>query len=61
MEVAEFFLTFLIILLSAKFFAEVGKKSGIFDDFMYAIIVFVVAMTTLFAPVLLRIVMRDEE
>lgn len=42
-------------------FAEVGKKSGIFDDFMYAIIVFVVALTTLFAPVLLRIVMRDEE
>lgn len=42
-------------------FAEVGKKSGIFDDFMYAIIVFVVALTTLFAPVLLRIVMREEE
>ena len=42
-------------------FAEVGKKSGIFDDFMYAIVVFVVALTTLFAPVLLRIVMRDEE
>ncbi|MEK7733571.1 MAG: cation:proton antiporter, partial [Planctomycetota bacterium] len=42
-------------------FAEVGKKCGIFDDLMYAIVVFVVALTTLFAPVLLRIVMRDEE
>ncbi|MBI5307788.1 MAG: cation:proton antiporter [Planctomycetes bacterium] len=42
-------------------FAEVGKKCGIFDDLMYAIVVFIVALTTLFAPVLLRLVMRDEE
>lgn len=42
-------------------FAEVGKKSGIFDDMIYAVIVFVVALTTLFAPVLLRFVMRGEE
>jgi Kef-type K+ transport system membrane component KefB len=42
-------------------FAEVGKKSGIFDDTIYAIIVFVVALTTLFAPLLLRFVMRGEE
>lgn len=28
---------------------------------IYAVIVFVVALTTLFAPVLLRLVMRDEE
>lgn len=42
-------------------FAEVGKKSGIFDDMIYAVIVFVVAMTTLFAPLLLRLVMAKEE
>ncbi len=42
-------------------FAEVGKKSGIFDDMIYAVIVFVVALTTLFAPLLLRYVVRNEE
>lgn len=42
-------------------FAEVGKEAGVFDDLIYAIIVFVVALTTLIAPVLLRFVMRDEE
>jgi len=42
-------------------FAEVGKKGGIFDDTIYAVIVFVVALTTLFAPLLLRFVMRGEE
>jgi Kef-type K+ transport system membrane component KefB len=42
-------------------FAEVGKKSGIFDEMIYAVIVFVVAITTLFAPPLLRITMRSEE
>jgi len=42
-------------------FAEVGKKSGIFDDMIYAVIVFVVALTTLFAPMALRFVMRSEE
>ncbi len=42
-------------------FAEVGKKSGIFDDTIYAVIVFVVALTTLFAPLALRFVMRVEK
>lgn len=42
-------------------FAEVGKKSGIFDDMTYAVIVFVVALTTIFAPLSLRFVMRGEE
>ncbi|MBI5100409.1 MAG: cation:proton antiporter [Nitrospirae bacterium] len=42
-------------------FAEVGKKSGIFDDVIYAVIVFVVALTTLFAPLALRFAMRGEE
>lgn len=100
MEVSEFFLKLLVILLSAKFFAEVfaylrlpsvlgeviagiiigpsvlgiiipdatfyllaevGKKNGIFDDTIYAVIVFVVALTTLFAPLMLRFIMRGEE
>jgi Kef-type K+ transport system membrane component KefB len=39
-------------------FAEVGKKSGIFNEMIYAVIVFVVALTTLFAPLALRYVMR---
>lgn len=42
-------------------FAEVGKKSGVFDDMIYAVIVFVVALTTLFAPMALRFVMKGEE
>ena len=42
-------------------FAEVGRRSGIFDDSAYAVIVFVVAFTTLLAPLALRYVMRDRE
>ena len=42
-------------------FAEVGRRSGIFDDTLYAVMVFVVALTTLFAPALLRITMKGEE
>lgn len=42
-------------------FAEVGKKSGIFNDMIYAVVVFVVALTTLFAPVALRFIMRGDE
>ncbi|KAB2834395.1 MAG: cation:proton antiporter [Candidatus Brocadia sp.] len=41
-------------------FAEVGKKAGIFDDLIYAVIVFIVALTTLFTPIVLRFVMRGE-
>lgn len=42
-------------------FAEAGKKSNIFDDMIYAVIVFVVALTTLFAPLCLRFTMKDKE
>lgn len=42
-------------------FAEVGRRNGVFDDMIYAVIVFVVALTTLFAPVVLRVIMRGEE
>jgi len=41
-------------------FAEVGKKNGIFDDTVYTVVVFVVALTTLLGPLLLRIVMKGE-
>jgi Kef-type K+ transport system membrane component KefB len=40
-------------------FAEVGKKNGIFDDSVYAVVVFVVAVTTLLAPLLLKPLMKN--
>ncbi len=40
-------------------FAEVGKRSGVFDDTMYAAMVFVVALTTVAAPLLLRLAARE--
>jgi Kef-type K+ transport system membrane component KefB len=39
-------------------FAEVGKRSGIFNDAVFAGIVFVVAFTTLLAPLAMRLVMH---
>jgi Kef-type K+ transport system membrane component KefB len=41
-------------------FAEVGKRSKIFDDAAYAVVVFVVALTTLLAPLAMRIMMRAD-
>jgi len=35
-------------------FAEFGRISGIYDDNLYAVIIFVVALTTLIAPVALK-------
>ena len=40
-------------------FAEIGKKSGILDEAMYAVMVFVVALTTLIAPIALRAIAKD--
>jgi Kef-type K+ transport system membrane component KefB len=40
-------------------FAEVGKRNRIFDDSLYAVIVFVVAVTTLLAPLVLRPLMKN--
>ncbi len=37
-------------------FAEVGRQTGIYDDFLYAVIIFVVALTTLISPIVLRII-----
>jgi Kef-type K+ transport system membrane component KefB len=36
-------------------FAEIGKQSKLFDDMLYASIIFVVAITTLIAPISLKI------
>jgi Kef-type K+ transport system membrane component KefB len=40
-------------------FAEVGRRSRIFDDTVYAVTVFVVACTTLLTPLTLRFVLGD--
>jgi Kef-type K+ transport system membrane component KefB len=40
-------------------FAEVGKRSNIFDDAAYAVVVFVVAVTTLLAPLALKPLMKN--
>jgi len=42
-------------------FAEVGKRSKIFDDAAYAVVVFVVALTTLLAPLAMRLMMRKDK
>jgi Kef-type K+ transport system membrane component KefB len=41
-------------------FAQAGKTSGIFDDAIYAVVVFTVALTTLAAPLLLKAVARKD-
>ncbi len=41
-------------------FAQVGKTSGIFDDAIYAVVVFTVAFTTLAAPLPLKAVARKD-
>jgi len=41
-------------------FAEVGKRGKIFDDAAYAGVVFVVALTTLLAPIAMRFVMARD-
>ncbi len=35
-------------------FAEFGRISGIYDNNLYAVIIFVVALTTLIAPIALK-------
>jgi Kef-type K+ transport system membrane component KefB len=35
-------------------FAEFGRMSRIYDDLLYAVIIFVVAMTTLMSPLMLK-------
>jgi len=39
-------------------FAEFGRQSKLFDDTIYAVIIFVVAITTLMSPVVLKILVK---
>ena len=41
-------------------FAQAGKSSGIFNDAIYAVVVFTVALTTLAAPLLLKAIARKD-
>jgi len=40
-------------------FSEIGHRNGLFDDSVYASMVFVVALTTLLAPVMLRWLLKE--
>jgi len=40
-------------------FAEFGRISGIYNDELYAVIIFVVALTTLIAPIVLKILWKN--
>ncbi|ACN99019.1 cation:proton antiporter [Sulfurihydrogenibium azorense] len=39
-------------------FAELGKQAKLFDDLLYAVIIFVVAFTTLISPIILKILVK---
>ncbi len=39
-------------------FAELGRQAKIYDDTLYAVVVFVVGTTTLMAPILLKVLLR---
>ena len=40
-------------------FAEFGRQAKLFDDTLYAVIIFVVAVTTLISPIVLKILAKD--
>lgn len=39
-------------------FAEFGRQIGLYDDLLYAVVIFVVAITTLMAPIVLKMLAR---
>lgn len=39
-------------------FAEFGRQIGLYDNMLYAVIIFVVAATTLMAPLILRLLAK---
>jgi len=39
-------------------FAEVGRQANVYDDFLYAVVIFVVATTTLVAPIVLKLLAK---
>ncbi|MGC9081315.1 cation:proton antiporter [Sulfurihydrogenibium sp.] len=40
-------------------FAEIGKNAKLFNDLIYAVIIFVVAFTTLIAPLVLKMLVKE--
>ncbi|MEN3028106.1 MAG: cation:proton antiporter, partial [Aquificaceae bacterium] len=40
-------------------FAEFGRHSGLYDDMLYAVVIFVVAVTTLVAPIALKVLAKE--
>ncbi len=40
-------------------FAEFGRQIGLYDDMLYAVIIFVVAATTLMAPLILKLLAKE--
>lgn len=41
-------------------FAEFGRISGVYDSTLYAVIIFVVALTTLLSPIVLKTLLKEE-
>jgi len=39
-------------------FAELGRQSGVFDPLVYAVMVFVIAITTFLSPIALKVLLR---
>ncbi len=50
MQTHDFFLILLVILLTARIFAEFGRESGILNSEIYAGMVIVIAVTTVLSP-----------
>jgi len=42
-------------------FAEIGRRANIYTDTLYAVIIFVVAITTFLAPIALKLIIRKPE
>jgi len=40
-------------------FAEFGRQAKVYDDTLYAVVIFVVAITTLISPIALKILARN--
>jgi len=53
-ETYDFFLYLLIILLTVRVFAELGRVSGILSNEIYAGMVIVIALTTLLPPFIMK-------
>jgi Kef-type K+ transport system membrane component KefB len=39
-------------------FAELGRQSGVFDPLVYAVMVFVIAITTFLSPIALKVLLK---